>query len=344
MSQPPNSFRLAGGGRGYRWEDPVTHEITDVLSVTTIRTLCGMPPNLVTWKVSNVVNLATGMRKVDYLGPRGGKKSRYINDGPFPGQFVEKMLATEGDEETLARVRKWLTDTADEPRDIAAARGTTVHEAIERGMTPTQVDEAYVRDAFARNMTAGEVTADDIAFVRDCIVQHADLRATVPYVILGKELQVFELTAGYAGSFDCLLWILPKGTSASVVKTWQKHADEGRTTLDKIKAIGGEVVLGDYKTSSGLYTDAVCQITAYLSADFVVVDGVRDDRLTEILRSSMKGALLHIRPGEWQVAFFDFRPDVLRAFLGSCAFARFLALHEFPSALFTSTVKGKVEA
>ena len=341
MSQPQNSFRLSGGGRAYRWEDPETHEITDVLSVTTIRQLCGAPPNLVTWKVANVVNLATGMRKVDYLGPRGGKRTRYVPDGEFPGQFVEKMLATEGDEESLASVRKWLTQTADEPRDIAAARGTTVHEAIERGMSPDQIDEAYVRDAFARNMTAGEIKPEDVAFVHDCMVQHADMRRQVPYVILGKELQVWSLTAGWAGTFDVLLWILPKDRVNE--KRWQILADDGRLTLETIQRVGGEVVLGDYKTAAGIYSDNVCQITAYMSAEFVSIDGVRDERMTEILRSSMKGVLIHIRPDEWGLHYVDFRQDVLRAFLGSCAFARFLALHEFPTALFTSSVKGKVD-
>jgi hypothetical protein len=351
MGNPANSFQLAGGGRAYRWTDPETGEDTDVLSVTTIRKLCGAPPNLVSWQLANVVNLAMGMRKKETPGPRGGKPTGYVRDGEFPGVFVEKMLATEGSDAELMRVRKWLYQQAEDPRDRAAARGTTVHNAIENRDLAEDIDLDYVQAAFTHKHCSSVVGPEDVAFAHDCMVQFADMRAKVPFVILSQEPQVWNLTAGYAGSFDVLLWFLGEfdedGEFTPLpdanVEVWQGAADAGAVTLEDIREVGGKLVLGDWKTSGGVYTDHVTQVTAYLACEFVGENGVKDMRLTEILHAAMEGALVHIRPDGWAIHFVNFRSDVLLAFLGSCAFARFLAQHDTPAKLFELELKGKAD-
>jgi hypothetical protein len=341
MTAPKNAITLPGGFRAYRWTDAETGEKTDVLSVTSIRRYCGEPFRLVNWKIANVVNVAMGVRSVERIGPRGGKKKVYVQDGDFPGQFVTKMLASEGETEELARVRHWLNQNADEPRDRPATRGTVVHEAIEGGIRPRDITQDYVEAAFARDHNILPVGEEDVAFVRDCLRQHADMRNHVPYVILARELQVWNLTAGYAGSFDVLLWLLPEGTNELALAHWQGRADAGKVTLDEIRVIGGEIVLGDYKTSPEVYTDHVTQVTAYMAAEFVGTDGKKDPRLTEILNAAMNGALIQIRPDFWSIDFCAFTEPVLQAFLGSCIFARFLAQHDSPKELFTKVLKGK---
>jgi hypothetical protein len=104
---------------------------TDVLSVTSIRKLAGENFMLVQWQIGNVVNLAMGVRKQTTIGPRGGVKEVYVKDGPFPGEFVTRMMETRGTTDKLDDVRRWLKSTADEPRDVAAVRGTVVHKLIE---------------------------------------------------------------------------------------------------------------------------------------------------------------------------------------------------------------------
>jgi len=69
----------------------------------------------------------------------------YKKDGPFPGEFVAQMLQTEGDEEKLRKVREWLKLTADEPRDIAAVRGSVVHRLIEIRAPMKSLSEDLIR-------------------------------------------------------------------------------------------------------------------------------------------------------------------------------------------------------
>lgn len=340
MSGPKNASIGANGFRFYRWTDPATGEETDVLSVTSIRRLCGVPHMLVSWQVANVVNLAMGVRKEDRIGPRGGLKSAYVADGDFPGSFVTRMLETEGKESELARVRKWLNENADEPRDSAAVRGTTVHAAIERNVPASAIDQGYIEAAWQEERSTSKPGEQDVAFVRHCMRQYWAMRADVPFVILAQEPQVWNLSAGYAGSFDILFWLVPAGSTQQQINDWQAAASSRTLTLEQIEAAGGEIVLGDWKTSKGVYVDHVVQVHAYLAAEFVGVDGVVDEYLTRFLRVAERGCLIHIRPNGWHMAFVDFTAPVLRAFLGSVAFARFLALHPEPQALFTDERKG----
>lgn len=352
MSGGPQDASINGDGfRFYRWEPKDGSEPTDVLSVTSIRKLCGESYQLVAWQIGNVVNVATGMTKRTVIGLRGGRKDVYVQDGPFPGPFMRQMIAGEGRQASLDSIRKWLRDTADAPRDTAAVRGTIVHEAIELNARVDNIDEAYIESAIGRLSsrdrkkmeTKGGVTAEDVDFVGLCVGQYWDMRAKVPFVILAKEPQVWNLEAGYAGSADVLIWFLPDGpTDARAIRGFQSMADRGEITQAVIEEIGGHVTLGDWKTSKGVYTDQVVQVHAYLAAKFIGHDGVIDQRLTDILVASNTAAIIHIRPEGWAIHFIDFEAAPLRAFLGSCAFARFVAMYPDPQPLFTHDLKGSL--
>lgn len=342
-------------------------EPTDVLSVTSIKTLAGEPFQIVNWKIANVVNLAMGVRKQVRIGPRGGVKEVYVKDGPFPGEFVARMMETRAAQEKIDTLRAWLRSTADEPRDIAAVRGSVVHKMIEMNAALDRIDEALIRKFFdqqwkeEKRKVKPEVIDEDIHFVSNGMRQYWDMRAHVPFVIIAQEPQVWNLETGYAGSFDVLMWFLGDWAPAGECShedngcgecevfvplpgvdpaVLQAKARKGLITIDDISEVGGVLTLGDWKTSKGVYTSHVIQTTAYLAADFVGSDGVIDFRLTDILNATMRGSVIHIRPDKWAVDWFDFRQDALRAFLGSVAYARFLAFNKTPVALFDRTIDG----
>lgn len=357
MAGPQDASISADGFRFYRWDDG-DNDPTDVLSVTSIRKLCGEPFTLVNWQLANVIDVAMGTQKRPAIGKKGQVlKGKFTNvPTQWPSEFVQRYLdasvmrddlddddgvmTTWADKEKLETLRKWLRAQADEPRNMAARRGTIVHAAIEYNIKTDQVERDWVESEFAnlskrdRDRATEGVTFEDIDFIRDSVRWYWDMRDKVPFVIIAREPQVWNLTAGYAGSADALVWVLPKVHPQSLPKPDQ-------ITQALIEEVGGYTVLLDWKTSKGVYTDHVVQVHAYLGAEFVGSNGVKDERLTEILRATMKGGLVHIRPEGWDISYVDFREDVMYAFLGSCAFARFLGRFPEPQALFTSTINSK---
>lgn len=341
-------------------------EPTDVLSVTSIKSLAGEQFQLVNWKIANVVNIAMGVRKQVRIGPRGGVKEVYVKDGPFPGEFVTRMIESRGAQDKIDDQRRWLRSQADEPRDIAAVRGSVVHKMIEMNATLDKLDEAMIRKFFdkqwaeEKRKVKPEIIDEDIHFVENAMRQYWAMRERVPFVIVAQEPQVWNLETGYAGSFDVLMWFLgdfdedgefiplpgydpatEEGRAAIAVL--QAMARKGTLDIGKIAEVGGVLTLGDWKTSKGVYTSHVIQTTAYLAADFVGQDGVIDFRLTAILNATLRGAVIHIRPDFANVDWFDFRPDSLRAFFGSVAYARFLAFNKTPVALFDRSIRTVAE-
>jgi hypothetical protein len=373
MPGPKNAGQSAGGFRFYTWQEE-GQEPVKLLSVTSIKKLCGESWQLVNWQIGNVVNAACGMTQRVKIGPRGGRSKTYVLDGAFPGVFATKLLATEGGQAGLDKTREWLRQTAEEPRDTAAVRGTMVHEAIEIGTPLDSVNREYVEHAVmrlsardqkklstrARNKGGETVIDEDIEFIQAALANYWDLRANVPFVVLAREPQVFNLTAGYGGSADALVWFLPEGLTAKalwdlgivdqtvtderVIAVLQRAADQGVITQAVIEAVGGHVCLFDWKTGSGPFTSQVVQVIAYLGCEFIGADSIRDTRLTEIVNAADEAAIVHVRPEGWEINFVDMRPDIVRGFLGSVAYARFLATFEEPTELFTHMLKGKANA
>lgn len=354
MPAPALSSLSGDGFRFYRWEDRATGREIDVLSVTTIRTLCGQPINLVSWQLANLADAALGTMKRVVVGPRGGiSEKRLVEE--YPCEFAQRYDAAAGDQKEIDALRQWLRAQADAPRNIAAVRGTIVHEAIELGVEWRDIDERYVLDAFTRlsnrdkkSMAERGLDPEDVAFVRHANRHYWHMRENVPFIILAREVQVFNLEAGYAGTFDALTWFLGTFdddgvfTPLDIDRSQLPRARD--VTLEDVKRIGGTLVLVDWKTSADVHTDQVVQAVAYLSAEFVAAGpGLRDHRLTELLRAASIGGLAHIRPDGWGLYVFKWEPEIARAFLGSVALARFLAKYRDPKALFFSTFKGQSE-
>lgn len=380
---PKNASINAGGFRIYDWAGGesdlhVQYEATEptqLLSVTSIRALAGEPIPLVNWKMNNLVNVAMGTRQVPAIGKRGRPlkgKMTIAKDGPFPGEFVTRMMETRGQQGSLEEVKAWLREQADEPRNVAAVRGSVVHKMIEMNLPMRVIDEDVIRQRFAaqwaeeNNRVKPEVTAEDVAFAEDGMANYWDMRVNVPFVVVAQEPQVFNLKAGYAGSADVFIWFLGYWQTVRIgadendedmyetvfvalpdadalQDKYQKMADKKQVTAALIEGVGGQVAVGDWKTSKGVYTNHVVQTTAYMAGEFVAEDGVIDARLSDILALAMLGMVIHIRPDKWAVDLFEYRQDVLRAFLGSVAFARFLALHQRPEGLFVYTLSGSAE-
>jgi len=331
-----------GEFRFYRFDREDGSEPVDLLSVTSIRTLCGEPYNLVNWKLANLADAALGTMKRTVIGPRGGVKDvRQVWE--YPSEFARKYTASEGAQSVIDDLRKWLRARADEPRNIAAMRGTLTHDAIEKNVAWDRIDRAYIESAYG-NLSSRDrkkvngISDEDVYFVRNATRQYWDMRKQVPMTIIAREVRVVNLTVGYAGTFDALVWMLPDGLEASTVRRETNMAD---ITTDTIEKYGGHVALLDWKTATGIHTDYVVQLHAYLAAEFAMTGGTRDERITNLLNSAQAGGLVHIRPDGWGLHMFDFAPETVRAFLGSVAFARFIAKYPDPAPIFTEVIKGQ---
>jgi hypothetical protein len=358
---PENATLSDAGFRMYSWPggDSDLHrefgatEPANVVSVTAARSVVGTPYQLQAWQINNVVNLATGQRRAEWRdyskSTRGRAVKGYKKDGPFPGEFVARMTDTGGDEDKLREVREWLKSTADEPRDIAAVRGSVVHKLIEirapmkslsEDLIRWYIDQQWIEE---KRKVLPTVTDEDIDFVGNALANYWDMREAVPFVIIAQEPQVWNLKVGYAGSADVLVWFLPYAKREQEVY-WQKQANEGRITIDTIAEVGGQLGLGDWKTSPAVYTGHVIQGTGYLAGQFIGRNGDIDERLSRILIATMFGLIIKIRPEGWEVDTFEYRDDVSNAFFGEVALARFLLQNEHPNALFVETISGTAAA
>jgi hypothetical protein len=338
------SLEQNNGGefRFYRYDPEDGSEPVDLLSVTSIRTLTGISYNLVNWQLANLADAALGTMKRTVIGPRGGvSEKRQVWE--YPSEFAVKYGESGGKQEAIDNLRKWLREQAESPRNIAAMRGTMVHEAIEKNVQWDRIERPYVESAFAalssrdKKRAGRGVSDEDVNFVRNAMRHYWAMRDELPMVILAREVRVVNLTAGYAGTFDALAWLLPNAETRSVVSTLGINS----ITLADIERIGGRIVLLDWKTSADVHTDQTIQAHAYLAAEFAVVDGKRDVRITELLNAAMEGGIAHIRPSGWALYLFPYEDAAVWAFLGSCAFARFLAQHSKPDAIWSKVYKGE---
>jgi hypothetical protein len=334
---PANASSDKQGVRLYAWTPADGGEPTVVLSVTSIRKVCGTPFDLINWMLSNVIDVTMGTAKQTKVGPRGGVSEVRVSQ-EFPPEFAKRLAASDGKVEKLDDLRKWVKEQADKPRNIAALRGSITHKAIEQNVRPDNVDRGYltlVFDDMGRRDRAAVLTDEDVLFVQRSVTQYWDLRSKLPHIVIAREPQVWNLTAGYAGSPDALVWTLPAGYTGPIPRAHD-------VTLEMVRSVGGTLAIWDYKTAKDVYTDNVVQITAYGAAEFVGSNGVIDRRLTELLNATTDGALVHIRPDKWAVDYFPFTDRVRHAFLGSVAFARFLTEFPRPEELFNHKVEGSV--
>jgi hypothetical protein len=272
------------GLRHYTWQG------RKLPSVTSIRNMAGQPHALVSWKIAKVCD-----RAVDELPTL----VEMMNREPRPRERVlEKNRRKEA--------RAWLRAAHEEERDKAANRGTAIHKAAEHGVTPDEVGD-YVDTESGAVIPADELRAK----LRQYYAWLAESRADV----ILKERQVWNLTLGYAGSFD-LLCRFPNG----------------------------ELWIVDIKTGSGTYSDHVLQQIAYLMAEFIGADDVVDDDATALLHQVAGVAILHLQDDHWEFIRPEADPAAWSAFRGLLSYATWTAAHNTPEAFTVASRTGREEA
>lgn len=186
-----------------------------------------------------------------------------------------KMIGS-GRPEQVKAAKAWLRAASTEERDAAANLGTRVHDAVSEGKAVVDV---------------GADLAPFVLHFRHWLDQTGA-------VILLTERQVWNITLGYAGTFDML-----------------------------VRFPSGEVYVIDLKTGKGTYTDHALQCIAYSMAEFVGEDNVIDRAATTLLKEASGMALLHLRPDGWKFQALRTTPEVFTAFRGLLAFAKFSSEH-----------------
>lgn len=345
----------SGEFRFYRYDPEDGTPPSDLLSVTTVRNLCGEGFQLVNWKIANVIDAVLGTMKRTVIGPRGGvSEKRQVWE--YPSEFARMYTESKGEQTLIDKAKAWLRERADEPRNIAAMRGSITHEAIERNVAWDRIERPYVEAAFSglsvkdRKRHKKAITDEDVNFIRNAVRHYWAMRRDMPMTIIAREIRVMNLTAGYAGTFDALVWVHGTfGEDGEFIPLSEENRAHIRTlkphqiTLAHIATLGGTLVLLDWKTSNSLQTDQVVQAHAYLAAEFAFIDGRKDQRITDLVTAALYGGLVHIRPNGWGLHVFPYKDEVVRAFLGSVAFARLLAKYPEPHPIFSHTFKGESE-
>jgi hypothetical protein len=185
-------------------------------------------------------------------------------------------LLTDDDPARMKAAKSWLRAASTEARDIAASLGTRVH------------------DAAAKGQTVGQVSHDVAPFLR----QYYDWLDSMGAKVLATEKQVFNLTVGYAGTFDLLV----------------KFPDQTR-------------FITDIKTGKGTYSEHALQGYAYAMAEFVGEDDVVDLALTKSLVAASGVALLHLRPDGWRWQVLKLEQETWVAFTGLLDFSGWAHAH-----------------
>ena len=244
-------------------------------SVSSLRRMAGLSFTLHQWVISRVVDRAVG--EVDIL-------NRILSRPARPRERVR-------DKNVQLEARRWLRSAATEERDAAAELGTAVHTAVLSGAKPNDV-------------------AEDI---RPYLYQFQSWLWDSKAEVLAIEKQVFNLTEGYAGSFDLL-----------------------------VRFPRGEVYVIDIKTSRGTYTDHALQLVGYSQAEFSGEDDVIDQRVTDLIANATGMALLHLTPEGWTFQRVRVTPKLYGAFRGLLTFSMFMAANLVIDGLISGEIKGGV--
>jgi hypothetical protein len=198
-------------------------------------------------------------------------------------------MLTTNDKAILAAAKTWLRQAANEERDRAANLGKRVHAAA------------------AERVSLGKASPDIVQFLRHYYNWEDDTGFKVHRV----ESQVFNLSKGYAGSFDLM--------------GEDQHTD---------------IHIVDIKTGKGTYPDHALQGAAYSLGEFVGQDDIVDNEATAMLRAANSVSLLHLRPDGWEWEKVDIDRHMVVAFNGLLAYAKWAHLHPTMENLLESTQKG----
>lgn len=199
------------------------------------------------------------------------------------------IIAAGNDVASLQVLRHELRTAATAERDRAAKLGTAVHDAIATGRPLEDLPED--QQPRARQYQAWLRTSGAVE--------------------LASEFQVFNLTAGYAGTVDAL-----------------------------VRLRDGSVWLVDYKTGKGIYSDHALQVVAYAQAEFVGQDDLIDESLTSLLRQVKGVAVLHLADDGWGFHAIRYDQETWAAFRGLLEFAVWSHTHPQLSSFVVASREG----
>ena len=288
---PRNAYTDADDRRWYNWNGQ------EVPSVTTLIAWAGQAKRLVQWQTGKVAEAAIDQLPELYEFMYGERRPR------------ERL-----DDADRARIRrdkaiKQLKKSAAEARDLAGRRGTAIHHAAEMGLTPDTVSD------YVDPQTAIVVPREDIA---PKLRQYLGWLDDSGFVPLLRERQVWNLTQGYAGSFDIL------GSFPNTRGLW----------------------MVDIKTGTDCRPKDALQQEFYRNGEFIGEDGVIDHTASALLRRVEGCALLHLRddshpdgPG-WSFHALESTAETHAAFLGVTAYVRWLRNNPDVTAFAAGTRKG----
>lgn len=313
---------------GLRW---YTWEGREIPSVTSSRSMAGMPHNLHRWHVRLICDRAT--LQYEELG-------RLLTREKRPR---ERAL----EENRLKEARAYLRAAPEEIREYKALRGTAVHEAADQKLQPDQVRDYIAvkvrvpvlgddgkpllrKDGTPRIHTIesrgwaplavdidGEIVSEIVVPADDIVPR---LRQYLHWLqasgaeILVSEGQVWNLTLGYAGSFDILC-----------------------------RFPNGEVWIVDLKTGDESYSDYVLQQMAYLMAEFVGADDVVDETATALLKQVAGVAILHLHEDSWEFLRIDADREAWDAFKGLLVYAKWTNAHATAETFTVASKKGSAD-
>jgi hypothetical protein len=198
-----------------------------------------------------------------------------------------------GDPAQLKLVRHELRTAATAQRDRAAELGTAVHDAAASGRSPLDVP----------------------AEVAPRLRQYLDWLAVSGAEVLAAERQVWNLTLGYAGTFDLL-----------------------------VRLRDGTIWLVDIKTGRSAYPEHALQLLAYSMAEFVGSDDSIDEPTTELLRGIKGMAVLHLADDGWEFLAVRSDPRTWSAFRGLLSFATWMAEHTHMASVTIASRSGREAA
>jgi len=174
-------------------------------------------------------------------------------------------------------IRRRIRAAADAEREQSADRGSRVHEAAEKHTLVSAADP-------------------DVA---PFLAQFYDWVEKSGAKTLAQEGQVFNLTLGYAGSYDLI-----------------------------VQLPDGRIVVVDIKTGKNIYADHALQLMGYGLGEFVAWGDDVDEQQTQLLKSAHGLAVLHLTETGWEFVELKVTSELRRAFESMCTLAHWLERYD----------------
>jgi hypothetical protein len=186
-------------------------------------------------------------------------------------------LLIPGDDAAKKAAHDWLIEASTDEKDRAADLGTRIHDAAAKGTDIARV-------------------APDM---QPQLRQYYNWLEASGFEVLLKERSIFNLSLGYAGTFDLL----------------------GRTK-------DGDLFLVDIKTGKSIFPEHALQLLAYSMGEFVGTNNVVDEEATALLRGVNGLAVLHLQKTQAKWLEVDYNAEMYAAYTGLLTFGVWSHAHK----------------